>query len=744
MLPSSGPPSVPPAAEGRFISLGTKLAAVVVAALLLVSLGVADQLSRSARSSLIDSKRSAADMVVDLFAASVGPALDFDDQDFLRQELAHLKSNPQILYAAVWGKEGDKPISEIGESPGAVAASRPPPGRATQVDATQIRLVRTVSSPTGESIGSATVVFTLAPENAEYATTRRRIVMFSLGLAAALAALVILVARLQVARPLDRLVAATRRVRQGHSAKVEVTSRDEIGRLGEAFNVMAAAILDRERRLAAAHRRIQDLLSAMRQGIVVFGRGGALERVQSRQAEAIFGEIDWSGGNIVDLLYPGRDTDVEARAFREWVEAAFEVPLSDWNEVAALAPTGTLLHPGTDRERVLSFDFVAVPEGEAVPRVMLLVTDETEKRRLEQTVRAQEEQHARQMSAMRRLVAGGGQLLVGVLDGARERLATCRNILDGSAIVPADVDLMFRAVHTIKGEARSFDLGELEASAEVLEDLLEQQRHRSRRGAGAVEAADRAELLARLQDLDLATGHAEELLVEASPIGRAILDQVTVRRSDLARLTDVVGPRQDDLGRIVQRLASRPFGEAVLYLVDAVPNWAEREGKRTQLVIEGRDAPVPPALARVLPAVLTHLARNAVTHGIERVELREASGKPAVGLIRLAAAESHGTLEIVVEDDGGGLDEAAIRRRAAELGLDPAGQPEAALVFADGLSTATSGTALGGRGVGLSAARADLLAVGYEVDLTSSPGAGTRIVIRPRRGSASASSREPT
>jgi two-component system chemotaxis sensor kinase CheA len=144
---------------------------------------------------------------------------------------------------------------------------------------------------------------------------------------------------------------------------------------------------------------------------------------------------------------------------------------------------------------------------------------------------------------------------------------------------------------------------------------------------------------------------------------------------------------------------------------------------------------VSPRLARVLGAALTHLVRNAVAHGIEPPQFRKDAGKPETGTIHVVATESIEGPRIVIEDDGRGLDIAAIKERAAQLGVSLASgsrRSPSDLVFVAGLSTVQHASALAGRGVGLGAVRDDLERVGYSVQVESEPGRFTRFVLEPK------------
>jgi chemotaxis protein histidine kinase CheA len=284
----------------------------------------------------------------------------------------------------------------------------------------------------------------------------------------------------------------------------------------------------------------------------------------------------------------------------------------------------------------------------------------------------------------------------------------------------------------MKGESRAFDLTELEAALEALEDVLAAIR----KNAPALEDRDLVEdaaaaIRAGLFRAETAIDRARQDFVAVSPIGAAALEQATVQRSDLESVLTLARGRGDALGLAVEKLGARPFGEALATIAERVPEWAAREGKRVELVVEGREVRVPRALAELLPSVMTHLVRNAIAHGIEDPAARVEQGKPAVGTIWASIHTNGGASpEVEVEDDGGGIALEAVRTRASALGLDP-DLPAADLIFAKGLSTRATSDGLAGRGVGLDAVRAYAHEAGYEVDVVSEPGKGTKFLVRP-------------
>ncbi|WP_437815352.1 HAMP domain-containing protein [Sorangium sp. So ce1078] len=702
-----------------------------------VTVLVANHVIQKTRDDLVSAKASAASMMADLLSGALTAPLDFGDQDAAQGDLDQLRSNRALIGAMAWGSDA-QPVARVGKPPEGLSAFTTR-GAENQVLEREIRVARPVVRDDGRRLGTLVLVFSLDPENAAFAAARRNILAYA-GLVGAVTAFLLLgFARWQIVRPLSRLVDAARRLGEGdRTVRVHVRTNDELGRLAGVFNAMSSAILEREGKLEMATESLRELFDNMREAIVAFGPDGRLGSEASKQARRLFGERAEAGRHVAELLYGGGPLCVETEALRQWVDVAFDAELDLFPEVAELAPRSIWFERAPGDRRFLRLEFCPVVSGQKIARIMLLATDETELRRLEESVKTKDEEHARQIAAMRRLVAGGGQVFVRFVEISRERVARCSEILEADGrLRPADLDELLQQLHTMKGEARSFDLERLADEIMTLEDELAAVQARARSEDEREGGGRAASLRARLGRVAEELARAQETFVDASPVGRAILDQITVSRTDVSRLGELLGGRGGEAAEIVRRLAARPFGEVLAPLVERVPRWAEKEGKRARLEIDGREVPVPADLAGLLPGVLIHLVRNAIAHGIEPPDARVRLGKPELGVIRAACIDDEPLPTIVVEDDGRGIDLHAL---AASAGVDPADLPRAReLLFAPGVSTKGDVSDLAGRGVGLSAVRADLLSVGWLIEVDASREAGTAFVIRARNQTASLS-----
>ncbi|MGH7443509.1 MAG: chemotaxis protein CheA, partial [Longimicrobiales bacterium] len=166
-----------------------------------------------------------------------------------------------------------------------------------------------------------------------------------------------------------------------------------------------------------------------------------------------------------------------------------------------------------------------------------------------------------------------------------------------------------------------------------------------------------------------------------------------------------------------------------------VRDLARQSGKQVELVTEGEDTEIDRTMVDVLTDPLVHMIRNALDHGLEPPAERVASGKPAVGALRLTASHVGGAVVVELQDDGRGMDRERVLRKAVERGIVASGQELSdaeidALIFAPGLSTAGRVTELSGRGVGMDVVQRNIEALRGRIEIASARGAGTTFTLR--------------
>lgn len=185
---------------------------------------------------------------------------------------------------------------------------------------------------------------------------------------------------------------------------------------------------------------------------------------------------------------------------------------------------------------------------------------------------------------------------------------------------------------------------------------------------------------------------------------------------------------------IVQRLVWTPLGMIARRLVRMARTLSADLGKNVQAEVDMGDLLVAPEIGRVVGEILIHAVRNAADHGIESPTDRAEAGKDPAGTIRVEAREVNNRVQVVVSDDGRGIDVGKVRRAAVSRGLLPAdtiiSESEVLdVLFTPGFSTAQAVTAVSGRGVGMDVIKCLAEEQGGTVCLFSIAGRGTKLVL---------------
>ncbi|WNH51912.1 chemotaxis protein CheA [Stenotrophomonas oahuensis] len=187
----------------------------------------------------------------------------------------------------------------------------------------------------------------------------------------------------------------------------------------------------------------------------------------------------------------------------------------------------------------------------------------------------------------------------------------------------------------------------------------------------------------------------------------------------------------------VMRTRMQPVGKVFSRFPKVARDVARNLKKEVELELIGADTELDRNLVEALADPLVHLVRNAIDHGVEMPDLREAQGKPRSGHVRLSAQQEGDYVSIEVQDDGAGIDPERLRAKAREKGLI---DPEAAarlsseeclhLVFLPGFSTKQEVTDISGRGVGMDVVQSRIRELSGQIQIQSELGRGSRFMIR--------------
>ena len=205
----------------------------------------------------------------------------------------------------------------------------------------------------------------------------------------------------------------------------------------------------------------------------------------------------------------------------------------------------------------------------------------------------------------------------------------------------------------------------------------------------------------------------------------------------LGETTSHVSKVVDELQTEIMEVRLMPIATVFNGFPRMVRDLARRFGKQVEFSVDGQDTEIDRTVIERIRDPLVHLLRNAIDHGIETPDKREAAGKPAEGTIKLSATQEQGYIIIKVADDGKGIDPVLLRAASVKKGLITSEAAERLtdaeaidLIFAPGASTAAETTEVSGRGVGMDIVKTNIESINGFVTVETTLGESTTINLR--------------
>ncbi len=474
--------------------------------------------------------------------------------------------------------------------------------------------------------------------------------------------------------------------------------------LYDASRVRAMSLVDQSRAAAEtaqqtaqrAHEDARLVLDNVDQGLIMVDPKGKLCGARSG-ATADLLSPPTTGQRLWDWLAAHDATAAS------WLEIGWDELDSDWMpEDLAIDQLPKRLRAG-DRQLALDYRTIRDDSG-ALERVLLVISDITA------TLAAAEAERAgREMLAVFSLTRRDPTALGDFLAEARQLVEA----IAGAAGSPADEK---RWIHTLKGSGALMGLERLAEALHSIEDRLAED------GTGLT--ASEREAVLQLWD---------ETASWLAPLaGEQDDEALVVHEDDVETVRELLGAGAE-VAAVLETLDRWSWDKAdqrLGRLADQSRALADRLGKdHVEVEVAAPGLRTPPSDAwRALYGSLVHAVRNALDHGVETAEERRQHGKPATARLRFHADQDDESVRLRIEDDGRGIAWEALVEKARTKGIDIEHPEE--LLFMDGLSSRDEVSSVSGRGVGMAAVRQAARALGGEVHIASTAGAGTTVEIR--------------
>jgi signal transduction histidine kinase len=528
----------------------------------------------------------------------------------------------------------------------------------------------------------------------------------------------------QIAGPISRMQLAMSEIAasQDFTRRVPVARMDEVGHSIVAFNGMIEKIQGASAQLKQKTADIQTMLQNIPQGILTIVDGNNIHPEYSAYLETVFETGDIVGRDLMDLVFSDTNLGADILSQMEAIGGACigeDVMNFEFNEHLMVGEIEKKMPDG--RIKILDLSWSPITDdADMTIRLMLCIRDVTELRQLA----AEANEQKRELEMIGEILAVSQdkfqQFITGSLKFVDENELIIRQnpVANGFAIAK-----LFRNMHTVKGNGRTYGLLHLANIVHEAEQRYEELRHA---GNDTDTAWDRNQLLAELAGVkealqryakinDVTLGRGASRRGDSNAERYLTIDKLHIQESlhrletvNTANLHELVSVR-NEVRKTLRLLGTERIADTLADVIESMPALASDLGKEAPAIhIDDGGYVVHSHSSGMLKNVFMHLIRNAMDHGLETPDVRLAQRKPAAGSIYLNMDVADGMLQIALHDDGRGLALGRIRSIGVETGLIEADaklsdEEIAHLIMRPGFSTMDKVTEVSGCGVGMDA-----------------------------------------
>ncbi len=539
--------------------------------------------------------------------------------------------------------------------------------------------------------------------------------IFLIILLTAIIAIAVAITR-SILNPLNTLVDSFKTIAETQNLDnmAPVKGNDEFADASKAFNELIINLRDK-------NSQIHAMLTNMQQGLFTIGPDGLVSEEYSSHLEDIFENKQLASMLATALLF--NQSNITGDTLNQIQEAlnamigenAFNFELNQHLLV------GEYKKVIESEEKILALEWNPIVEEDEIEKIMVTVRDVTEFKAME----AEMAETTKELNILQQLLNIPAKKYQQFMQTTQQFLNENRKIINQKNVNQDELEKLFRNMHTIKGNARTYAFSEIT-------DVVHQAEtaYSNIRNCKDYINIDYAALLNDLTQVE--TSLERYIHVYENVLGRksdsrrdglgfwlnaedinVLQKQVNSIQSEL-KLAGSKSDATQKINYVINRGLSIGLCETLSDLVAALPNTAEDLGKPApEVVINDNNIRIVRETEPMLTDVFSHLLRNSIDHGIESAEERLTAGKAAAGKINIDLQEINNAYTLTVKDDGKGLNIGRLFEKGIELGLwqqeDSLAYAEIAnIIFHSGTSTKETVSDISGRGVGMDAVKSFL------------------------------------
>ena len=492
---------------------------------------------------------------------------------------------------------------------------------------------------------------------------------------------------------------------------------------------LEAKVEERTAELRQKNNDIANMMANMHQGLFTITAGGLIHPEYAAYLEQIFETDRIADRNFADLLFSnttaGSDSVDQNITGVDAIVGEDEM-MYDFNSHCLM--TEMVIKMDDGREKILELDWdPIISEAGEVDKLMVTVRDVTELKALE----AEAEGQKRELAIIGEILAVDAAKFKDFLSSAEDFLAECRQLIEANTTKDLDVIAsLFRSMHTIKGNARTYGLSqvtdivhEVESTYDDLrknEDIPWNQAKLLEELSGAEDIISKYAIVFR-EKLGRDSEASNGISLDPERVSTWLENIKTLTQTDMSQSVKGV---VSEAYNMLMSMEAKPLDEVISDVIQSANSLADQLGKgKPNVKIDNSGILIKSYASSTLNNIFMHVFRNAMDHGIEGIEERQQKGKPDSGTIILNVTPDDNGANLAVSDDGRGIAISRIYKMAIEKGIYQESDPKpsasdiANLIFSSGFSTADAVTDVSGRGVGLDAVKGFLEKEGGSIEV---------------------------
>lgn len=479
--------------------------------------------------------------------------------------------------------------------------------------------------------------------------------------------------------------------------------------------------------VALAQKATDDIMKTVNEGLFLIDKNLVIGERYSARLEDLVHQNQIAGRTLTDLLGEmASHKDLEntqlfvEQLYNNWVVEELIQDLNPLKEVLI----SYVDDKGFNQTSFLEFNFSRVldKDSDQINHVFVSVVDITNEVKLKKEMAKNQKEHDRQIEMISYLLTVDSQQVRRFIAETRQRIERMNNGLKDNHTqdLKQKAQQLFRDMHSLKGDASAMKLDSVVGLAEAQETKL------------------------------------KALIDHPNATGNDFLG-FTIGLNELIELVDFIEALQDKLSPNTANTVHASSDSAkTVHHIDQQPqtsqsfSWqsffnqyakaiAERQGKQVAIMVDGFGLinNAPASTISLYKDITVQLVKNAIVHGLELPEARQTLAKSSIGNVSVSLRPlDNNTVQLVVEDDGHGIDWQKLRQKAVEAGKLSAAQAKQLqpkdyirLLFAQGLSTATHQDEDAGRGVGMDIVRQLVVDAHGKISVNSKASQFTRFTI---------------